>query len=214
MQTQQTSVSAKLPQRISHAERIELSDSRMFKAAVKLIVEQGTEKTTLKDVGEIAGYSRGLAGSRFKSKKGLFCFVIKRVADFWLNEMKLATRGNSGYDAIFATTDAHYRFCKQAPLQVRAFYILWFESMGLENEVHEVVLAIHKRRLNDVKVWIEKDIRTGKIPRSVNAESAARHYLLSITGIIYLWLLDPQQDEEIKTAHNYLNETMKKLLLG
>ena len=74
---QLTHPEAKATQRLSQAQRTELSDARMFDAAVALIVEQGTEKTTLKSVGERAGYSRGLAGARFKSKTGLFSFVVK-----------------------------------------------------------------------------------------------------------------------------------------
>ena len=47
------------------AERSALSDKLMFDAAVQLINERGTAKTTLKDIGEVAGYSRGLASYRF-----------------------------------------------------------------------------------------------------------------------------------------------------
>ena len=47
--------------RRTQAERTALSDARMFDAAMQLIVEQGTHATTLKAVGERAGYSRGLA---------------------------------------------------------------------------------------------------------------------------------------------------------
>ncbi len=45
--------------RMRHGERTGLSDSRMLDACIKLIVEQGTEKTTLKAVGELAGYKPG-----------------------------------------------------------------------------------------------------------------------------------------------------------
>jgi len=58
--------------RRTQAERTALSDARMFDAAMQLIVEQGTHATTLKAVGERAGYSRGLASSRFGSKDALF----------------------------------------------------------------------------------------------------------------------------------------------
>ena len=197
---------------MTHAERTELSDSRMFEAAVKSIVEVGTEKTTLKDVGESAGYSRGLAGSRFKSKDGLFCFVIKRVIDYWLDEMTQYTQGKSGYEAICAVTDAHQQFCKLSPNKVRAFYILWFEAVGQQSEVRDVVCSIHKRRLNDVIHWINIGIESGELQPDIDADAVARQYLMTISGIIYQWLIDPAQDKEIQALHENLKKTMRLLL--
>jgi AcrR family transcriptional regulator len=54
-------------ERMTQAERTALSDQRMFDAAIKLISQHGTQGTTLKAIGELAGYSRGLANSRFGS---------------------------------------------------------------------------------------------------------------------------------------------------
>ena len=198
--------------RMTHSERTERSDSLMFEATVQSIVEVGTERTKLKDVGETAGYSRGLAGFRFKSKEGLFCYVIKRIAEYWLNEMKLATQGKSGYQAICAVTDAHYHFCKVSPSEVRAFYILWFESVGLQSLVQEVVVDIHKKRLNDIIRWIENGVRDGELADSIDAEAVAKQYMMTISGIIYQWLINPRQDEEIKSLHENLKATMRLLL--
>ena len=184
----------------------------MFGAAVKLIVEQGSAKTTLKAVGESAGYSRGLAGSRFNSKTGLFCFVIRRVAEYWLDVMKKATRDKSGYAAIHATIDAHYQFSKKTPKSVRAFYILWFESMGLDGEMRNVVASIHRRRLSDVTEWIEQGIKVGEISEKVDARAVARFFLTSMFGIVYQWLIDPGQEREIEILHNNLKKTMCYLL--
>ena len=56
--------------RLTQIERKEISDSRMLEVAIDLIVERGAEQTTLKDVGEKAGYSMrrfkcGSSGNRF-----------------------------------------------------------------------------------------------------------------------------------------------------
>ncbi|MDH5356428.1 MAG: TetR/AcrR family transcriptional regulator [Gammaproteobacteria bacterium] len=198
--------------RKSHAERTELSDSLMLDACIDLIVEQGTEKTTLKAVGELAGYSRGLAGARFKSKSGLFSFVIKRVAEYWRDEMEKLTTGKIGYPAICAAIDAHYRFCQKTPRSFKAFYILWFESIGFESEIREVVVAIHQRRLSDVSHWIKQGIEAGELAIDIDAEAVARHFLTSMFGIVYQWLIDPQQEREIRKLHDQLKQTMRLLL--
>ena len=153
-----------------------------------------------------------MAGSRFTSKIGLFCFVIKRVAEYWLDEIKKATSNKSGYAAIHATIDAHYRFSKKTPDSVRAFYILWFESMGMDSELRDVISAIHRRRLSDVTAWIERDIEAGEISEDVEASDVAQYFLTSMFGIVYRWLIDPGQEREIEKLHENLKKTMRFLM--
>ncbi|HEY5719608.1 MAG TPA: helix-turn-helix domain-containing protein [Gammaproteobacteria bacterium] len=107
--------------RRSQAERTARSDARMLEAAVALICDQGSAGTTLRAVGERAGYSRGLAGYRFGSKAGLLAFVVKAVGEAWLRELKAVTAGQAGHAAIGAALDAHQRFVAEAPEHVRAF---------------------------------------------------------------------------------------------
>ncbi len=70
--------------RLTQAERTEISDNRMLDAAVALIVELGPASTSLKEIGLMAGYSRGLAGQRFGSKdKLLHLFCARWVRIGW-----------------------------------------------------------------------------------------------------------------------------------
>lgn len=202
----------KKPQRKTHEERTERSDALMLDSCIDLINSQGTENTTLKAVGEMAGYSRGLAGARFKSKNGLFCFVIKRVADQWRSEMEKLTGGKIGYEAICAAIDAHYQFCLKTPKSFRAFYILWFESTGHDTDISRMIVSIHERRFVDVKQWIELAIEDNELSKKIDAESVSRYFLTSMFGIIYQWLLNPRLDREISLLHQQLKMTMRMML--
>lgn len=192
----------------TQAERSALSDRRMLDAAVRLIVERGTGRTTLKEVGEIAGYSRGLAGYRFGSKEGLFNFVVKAIGEEWLEELKQVTDGKSGLEAIAAATDAHFRFCRDAPDHVRAFYILWFESIGPDADVRETVAAIHRRRQRDVVSWIEAGRNARSVRQDVDAGSVAAQFCATIIGIVYQWLVTPDVLDEIEKMYADLTCTM------
>ena len=201
-----------LPRR--QAERTAQSDARMVEAAVRLIVERGIERTTLQEVGELAGYSRGLAGYRFGSKGGLFGFVVKAIAEEWLKELTRVTQGKAGIDALVAATDAHYRFCVDAPDHVRAFYILWSESIGPDSDYKDVIAGIHQRRQRDVTEWIRNGIAAGQINSTVNAASVANQFCASIIGIVYQWLVHPGALAEIEAMHNDLKQTMHLRLPG
>jgi AcrR family transcriptional regulator len=212
MMKDQASKAVPKANRKSQIERTELSDSRMLDVCIKLIVDEGTDRTTLKAVGEKAGYSRGLAGVRFKSKAGLFCFVIKAVADQWRIEMEKLTSGKIGYPAISAAIDAHHQFCQKTPKSFQAFYILWFESIGEDNDMRDVVVSIHQRRLCDVTKWIEQAIEAGQLQSEIDAESVARYFLTTMFGIVYQWLIKSNQANEISFLHDQLKMTMRVLL--
>lgn len=200
-----------MQQRMSHAERTDLSDRKMLEAAVRLIIDRGTEKTTLKDVGEMAGYSRGLAGYRFGSKDGLFKFVLRSLGEHWLDELTSVSNGKVGLEAITVATKAHYRVCQRNPDDVRAFYILWFEAIGFGGEeVRQAVININQRRTQDLIQWITADPELAD--RYDKAEAIAGQFSASLNGIVYQWLMMPEDLAAIEELHDNLIETMRLLL--
>ena len=65
--------------RYSQNERRALSDQRMLEAALKLIARQGSGRTTLAEIGEVAGYTYGLVSNRFGSKATLIRTVTRML---------------------------------------------------------------------------------------------------------------------------------------
>lgn len=193
----------------TQAERTAESDMRMLAAAITLLVEKGTERTTLKEVGERAGYSRGLASYRFGSKAGLFSFIIRAVGEDWLDELQHAVKSKVGVEAIHAATDAHYHFVSESADRIRAFYLLWFDSIGPDPDLRDVITKVHERRSTDVANWIRAGIQAGNIKSDVPVEVVAEQFCASIIGIVYQWLATP---EEIKKIHE-LHEGLKTQML-
>jgi AcrR family transcriptional regulator len=192
----------------TQAERTAQSDLLMVDAAVHLIVSRGTAGTHLKDVGEIAGYSRGLASYRFGNKAGLFTQIIHAVGDEWLREMGRAVQNQDGLPALLSATDAHYRFVLEAADRIRAFYILWFDSIGPDPALKNVIANVHERRQRDVEEWITRGIRAGNVRADVNVRSIAEQFCASIIGIVYQWLVTPQALERIYALHEGLKQQM------
>ena len=201
----------KTEQRLTQAERTELSDQRMFDAAVALINERGPSATKLSDVGVFAGYSRGLASHRFGSKNNLFDFVVRRVGEFWLEQLKQATDKQVGFSALEQAVDQHYQFCVDAPAHLRAFYTLWFESVNAESELSNTINSIHQRRFQDVVNWVINDNSIGaEVKRE--ADIIAAQFSASVIGIVYYWLANPEKLNETKRLHDGLKQTMMRLL--
>ena len=197
--------------RLTQAERTEISDNRMLEAAVELIVDRGPAATSLKEVGLKAGYSRGLAGQRFGSKDKLFSFVLRQVGDSWLAQLKQSTDRQTGLAAIHYALDEHYKFCVEAPNQVRAFYPLWFESVNAGSELTKIIGNIHNRRHQDVFAWIMTDSAVGNRIKP-NADAIAGQFCSSVIGIVYYWLANPSDLKETRKLHDNLKKTMTLML--
>lgn len=197
--------------RLTQAERTEISDQKMFDAAVALINQHGPAGTRLSDVGVSAGYSRGLASNRFGSKDRLFNFVVLRVGDIWLEQLKNATTDQTGFSAIEKAVDQHYQFCLDAPANLRAFYTLWFESVNSKSELSETIQKIHQRRFQDIVNWVLNDSHVGESQKR-DADIIGAQFSASVIGIVYYWLANPQKLKETKRLHDGLKHTMMHLL--
>jgi AcrR family transcriptional regulator len=197
---------------LTQMERSALSDARMADAAVTLICERGAAATTLKDVGVLAGYSRGLAGYRFGSKAGLWSFLVDTIAEDWRAELSLAVAGTSGLDTIHAAVDAHSRFLLESSDRIRAFYILWFDSVGPDAALKAVIAGIHERRRVDVEQWIRSGIDGGTIRADVDVRAVAEQFCAAIIGIVYQWLVSPPDSGRVQQLHAGLKEHMTQAL--
>ncbi len=176
--------------RRTQAERTALSDQRMFDAAIRLIIDRGTQKTTLKEIGELAGYSRGLANYRFGSKDGLLLELFHRFDGRWKEHLNSYIDGSEGIAGIKAAADALRDFLKLESDYMRAMYILWYESLGHESEIRSRLADHHRVYREDATEWIRRGIESGEIDKNVNAEQFAVQYCAFIFGTVYQWLVD------------------------
>jgi AcrR family transcriptional regulator len=197
---------------MTQPERSALSDARMADAAIALICERGAAATTLKDVGLRAGYSRGLASYRFGSKEGLWAFLIHTIGEEWLAELGQVVAGTTGLQTIHAAVDAHCRFLLESSERIRAFYVLWFESIGPDPSLRTVIIGAHARRQRDVEAWITSGIEADTVRADVDVRSVAEQFCAAIIGIVYTWLLAPLAATEVHRLHDGLKQQMTEVL--
>ncbi len=120
--------------------------------------------------------------------------------------------GKLGLEAIYAATDAHYRFVLEAADRIRAFYILWFNSIGPDPELKQVIANIHERRQRDVEAWIRSGIEAGTVRRDADVRGTAEQFCAAIIGIVYQWLVTPDAHEHIRQLHAGLKRQMASAL--
>ena len=80
-QAAQVAPAALAPTRRTQEQRREASEQRMLEAALALVAEKGTFRVTLAEIGERAGYSRGLPAARFGNKAKLLAALAAYIGD-------------------------------------------------------------------------------------------------------------------------------------
>jgi len=180
-------------ERRTQAERTALSERRMLEAAVRLVTRHGCEKTTLRMIGQAAGYSRGLVSHHYGSKAGLFRALMEWIAERWRQEFDPAVAGRSGVDALCTFVDAHGRFAQEWPEGVRALFVLWFQAINPESELREVMLEQQARVRAQVAAWIRAGAETGGVRADARVALQAAQFCGTLYGITYQWLLDPDR---------------------
>ena len=181
----------KSAQSLTQSERTAISDKAMLEAAIDLILEHGTEKTTLASIGENAGYSRGLATYRFGSKAGLFDEVCKSISRRWLDYLNKDVGDLVGIDAMCAALDSFFRFISESPRDAQVLQILYCGAANPKSEYRQTSANIHQKQQDDVIEWILAGIDDGSVRDNVDPQSVAVQYIAYISGMTYLWLIAP-----------------------
>jgi AcrR family transcriptional regulator len=205
---------AKQRKRRTQAERTALSDQRMFDAAISLINERGTQKTTLKEIGELAGYSRGLANYRFGSKEGLLDELFTRFDKRWKAHLRGYVDQQSGIAAVRAAARALRDFLKLESNYMRAMYVLWYESLGHESAIRNRLAGHHDVYRKDATRWLQQGIADGEIDPRINPEQFAVQYCSFIFGTVYQWLVKAEALDLDALFDDYDANTIKLLSKG
>lgn len=197
--------------RMTQAERTALSDARMFEVARELLVEKGTHNTTLKEIGERAGYSRGLASNRFGSKEKLFSLMVRDFNRRWAGELARFVGARTGLPAMIAAFSAVEHFLISNSGEMKSLYILWFESMTSHDEVRQMLAAAHRAYRRDVERWVSQGIEEGTIRPSIDPTSYAVEFAALIFGLIYQWLVNADAINIHAVFQHYRRSTLETL---
>jgi AcrR family transcriptional regulator len=197
--------------RLTQAERSALSDTRMFNAAMQLISEQGANRTTLKDICETAGYSRGLATYRFGSKDNFLQELLKHFNRSWVDQLRAYADGKQGLEALMAAIDALEDFLVRQQRYMRGVYTIWYESIGGENTIRKQLAQNHRVYRADVARWMREGVEQGSVRADLDVENLAFLYLTFVSGTIYQWLVAPEA-VKLKSVFEYFRGIVRREL--
>jgi AcrR family transcriptional regulator len=184
-------ISTSRAERRSQAERRDEAEQRLLGAAIRLVAEQGLDRITLADVGEAAGYSRGLPAHYFGNKAGLIVALAKHLIDNFSRAMDRSGEHGRGLARLLGAVNFYLDSVVKDPVRSRALFVLLGE--GLANPlVSEPIAALNARSVDGFEANLRASIAMGEVRSTIDARAQATLILAALRGLVGLWLLAPQ----------------------
>lgn len=178
--------------RKSQIERRDEAQRRLVEATLATIAEEGVAAATFENIGQRAGYSRGLATQHFGSKQGLIDAVVEYLHDAQDTALESAHIDElNGLEALLAYIEGYCRKLKHSE-EARSYFKLLSDAVANAQETREVFAQSHAR----VKIRLAKFVRRGQsegvIRRDVEPDIAALMIGSLLLGVSMQLLIDPR----------------------
>lgn len=180
--------------RRSQAERRDESERRLLAAAAGLVVEQGIGAATFANIGERAGYSRGLVTQRFGSKQGLIEAMIERLQARLGALLEDRHVGDlNGLEQVLANVDVFLAALDREG-ELRAYFVLLASAVADVSELRAPFAAAHKQVEQSYEALFRKGQAEGVVKPDLDAAAAALMTGALLFGLSMQLLLDPDMD--------------------
>ena len=170
--------------RRSQQERRSEAEQKLLLAARDIVARKGASGMTLAEVGERAGYSRGLAAHHFGSKAGLMRALANYINQSFMAEVAAATPRRPGLDSVLGFVSVYLSRKGGNWINTRALLVLMAEAM-LEHSGTGKSLAEYNRTVLDyLEQHLKIGIKAGEVRRTLAPDATAVLVLGALRGIM------------------------------
>jgi AcrR family transcriptional regulator len=150
------------PARRTQEQRRAETERRLLDAAMALIARSGSRAVTLAEVGEAAGYSRGIVYHHFGSRERLLEAVVDEAQRF-----DVPAYEGDGLDHLVRIIEAYLRNVVRRTPSARAFLQLWGEAIAAD----PVLAPLFARRDADFRQLLANVVRQGVADGSIRPDA-------------------------------------------
>ncbi|VVM96543.1 hypothetical protein PS862_04490 [Pseudomonas fluorescens] len=178
--------------RRTQAERRGEAEQRLLLAARQIVARKGWVGMTLSEVGEEAGYSRGLATHHFGNKAGLLRALAGFVnASFMTLVQVESPKWRPGMDALKGFVSVYLGRNDGDWINTRALLALMSEAVTQDSETAQILAEYNRSVQQHLAQHIRCGIANGEIRASVQPLPGAMLILGAMRGAMLQFLLDP-----------------------
>lgn len=173
------------------------AEQRLIAAAADLVGELGPSKVTLANVGERAGFSRGLATHHFGSKGAL----MQRLVDAVTHQFRDAMFDRGGADDLITELRAligiYFDVVTDLQPVNRARLVLWADSVANPDEdTRARMVAADREFREEIEKRIRVAVTAGQVPDTVHPQGLATLIVAMLRGVALQSLIDDHVDLE------------------
>lgn len=176
--------------RRTQQERRSEAESKLLRSAVELIADQGAGTTSLAQIGERAGFSRGIVNHHFGTKADLVRRIIAESHGAFGAKVTAHIEG-SGLEAVLALADAYLRELTIPNAANQGFLVMWAEAAGPGRELRPDFAKVDRVFRGAVRDLVARGIRDGSIRASTSPDAVAAGLVAQLRGIGLELLVDP-----------------------
>ncbi len=195
----------------THAARRDEAERRLLAAAVRIVADRGIEGMTLTEVGEAAGYSRGLPAHYFGRKHDLVAAVASYIADGFATRLARTSNRPPGMASLLHSVASYLdRSAPDDAAPTRALMIALAEALT-EPVLAEPMSGVTQRSVGRLRAMIRQGIERGEIRRDVDPHAQAVIILGTLRTTIAHWVIDPEHVDLVTLRDCYVSSLQRSL---
>lgn len=183
--------------RRTQAERRDASERQLLQAAAAVIGERGVSAATFENIGQRAGYSRGLVTQRFGSKQGLIDALIAHLEARQGEATSEAAEvdGQPAVDLLVGYVD---HFLRNIALdgEAKAYFMLMAGAVAELSPQRSAFAAVHEGVEHRLEALIRRGQAEGAIRAQLDPKAAALTVGSLLLGLSLQLIIDPQMNLE------------------
>ena len=159
----------------------EQTRQRIIEEAANLFVRKGFHGTSIADLAQAVGLTKGALYHHFESKDALFHAVVKMVRDTWSNSIvRDVLKAGNALDRLGILLDNHVRLVSENEMLCLVMASLVTDMDDGDPDFVATILEVYK----DLVYFIDRIIQKGQAAGEVRSDLDARLVALSIVGML------------------------------
>lgn len=203
----QGGASVERPQRRTQGERRADAERRLLESAVELLAEKGVAGTTLSEVGERAGYSRGLVAHHYGNKENFLRAVANHIRVNFRS--KLPAGSLQGLDTLMESVNLFY---SGKAGTFAAMQALLAEAIMNDGPLREDMQVFTRETIDMLSGNIRRGVELGQIRADVDPDAAACLILGQLRGIGSMSLLGGMTREMVGRLRKEAQASLRQML--
>ena len=178
-------------------------------AALSLFVKNGYSQTSMDDIVNLSGLSKGAIYHHYRSKKVLFLSLIDYWETFYFKDILNKNISDCNPDDLLREISQNVVIAFKSKKNVFLAELEFWSLSNYDNDVRERIKLLYVKLLKLFKGIVRKGI-DDKLYKNLNVDVAALSIMTSLQGVIWFSIFE----ESTISAEQYLNDVIEFIIFG